>query len=105
MKNLNLTGLVIGILFFYSCSELNESSIQYKIDKELNSVFESEMPGAAVIAVKDGETLYRNAFGLANVELNVKMEPDMCFKLGSVSKQFTAVAILMLEEQGRQSIC
>jgi len=104
MKNLNLTGLVIGILFFYSCSELNESSIQYKIDKELNSVFESEMPGAAVIAVKDGETLYRNAFGLANVELNVKMEPDMCFKLGSVSKQFTAVAILMLEEQGRLSL-
>ena len=104
MKKVSLTGLVIGLLLFDSCSELKESSIQYKIDKELSSVFESEMPGAAVIAVKDGETLYRNAFGLANVELNVKMEPDMCFKLGSVSKQFIAVAILMLEEQGKLSL-
>ena len=104
MKNLNLTGLIIGILLFYSCSELKDSSIQYKIDKELSNVFESEMPGAAIIVVKDGEILYRNAFGLANVELNVKMEPDMCFKLGSVSKQFVAVAILILEEKGKLSL-
>jgi len=104
MKNLNVLGLLISILLFNSCSDLKESSIYYKINKELSNIFESDMPGTAIIATKNGEIVYRNAFGLANVELDIKMEPDMCFKIGSISKQFTAAAIFMLEEQGKLSL-
>ena len=104
MRVLNLIVLVISILVINSCSRLKTSSTQYKIDSELNRVFKTDMPGVAIIATKDGETVYRNSYGLANVELDVKMEPDMCFKIASISKQFTAVAILMLEEQGKLSL-
>ncbi len=53
---------------------------------------------------KDGQVIYRKAFGMANLELDVPMTPDMVFRIGSVTKQFTAVAILQLLEQGKLSL-
>jgi len=49
--------------------------------------------------VKDGQVLVRKAYGTADLELGVGLEPDMVFRIGSMTKQFTAVAILMLMEQ------
>ncbi len=58
-------------------------------------------PGAAALIAKDGKVIYRKAFGSADLELNVPMKPENVFELGSITKQFTAVAILMLMEQGK----
>ena len=58
-------------------------------------------PGVAVIVTRDGETLYEAAHGLANLELGVPAAPDTVFRIGSITKQFTAVAILMLSEAGQ----
>ena len=41
---------------------------------------------------------------MANLELNVPMQPDMVFRIGSITKQFTAIAILQLMEQGKLSL-
>jgi CubicO group peptidase (beta-lactamase class C family) len=57
-----------------------------------------------VIVVKDGRTLFRRAYGMADLELGVPLQPDMVFRLGSITKQFTAVAILMLAEEGKLSL-
>ena len=73
------------------------------IDALLKGSFPADRPGAAVIVVKDGRTLFRKAYGMANLELGVPLQPDMVFRLGSVTKQFTAVAILMLAEEGKLS--
>jgi CubicO group peptidase (beta-lactamase class C family) len=62
--------------------------------------FTSDGPGATVIVVKDGRVLARKAYGLANLETRTPMRPEMVFELGSVTKQFTSAAILMLAEQG-----
>jgi CubicO group peptidase (beta-lactamase class C family) len=64
----------------------------------------SDGPGAAVIVVQDGKTLLRRAYGMADLELNVPLEPDMIFRIGSVTKQFTAVAILQLVKEGKVSL-
>ena len=48
--------------------------------------------------------IYEKAFGSADIELNVPLQPGMIFKLGSITKQFTAVAILQLAEQGKISL-
>ncbi|HSE98781.1 MAG TPA: serine hydrolase [Blastocatellia bacterium] len=74
------------------------------IDELLRKTFNANDPGATVIVVKDGKVIHRKGYGLANVELGVPIEPDMIFRLGSITKQFTAVAILMLEEQGKLSV-
>lgn len=74
------------------------------IDTLLNGFFLPDRPGAAVIVVKDGRTLFRKAYGMADLELGVPLQPDMVFRLGSITKQFTAAAILMLAEEGKLSL-
>jgi CubicO group peptidase (beta-lactamase class C family) len=71
------------------------------LDAMLANAFPADRPGAAVILVKDGKVLYRKAFGLANLELKVPMQPENVFEIGSVTKQFTSTAVLMLVEQGK----
>jgi len=65
------------------------------------AVYGPDQPGAALLVMKDGEALVRKAYGMADLELGVPLEPDMVFRIGSMTKQFTAVAVLMLVEQGR----
>jgi CubicO group peptidase (beta-lactamase class C family) len=72
-----------------------------KYDKLLNELFDKNGPGGVALVVKDGKTLYRKAFGKANIELNVDMTPENIFRIGSITKQFTAAAILQLAESGK----
>jgi CubicO group peptidase (beta-lactamase class C family) len=55
----------------------------------------------AVLVAKDGKPVFRQAFGLANSEWNIPNAPDTRFRLGSITKQFTAAAILKLAEEGK----
>ena len=75
-----------------------------QIDRYLATLFNPDKPGAAVLVVKDGKTVFKKAYGMANLELNVLHSPDMVFHAGSVTKQFTAAAILRLAEQGKLQI-
>ena len=61
-------------------------------------------PGAAVVVARSGRAVFRAGFGMASLELGVRIEPDMVFRLGSITKQFTAVAVLMLAEQGKLAL-
>jgi D-alanyl-D-alanine carboxypeptidase len=93
------------------CSDENNSTLnssqnnfQHDIDQMLSRVFESYLPGASVIAVQQGKIVFRKGFGLADLELNIPIEPDMTFRIGSLTKQFTAVAVFMLAERGKISL-
>jgi CubicO group peptidase (beta-lactamase class C family) len=70
-------------------------------DHLLSSAYPAGQPGAAVLIVKDGQTVLRKGYGMANLELGVPVAPDMVFELGSITKQFTATAILLLQERGQ----
>jgi CubicO group peptidase (beta-lactamase class C family) len=72
-----------------------------RIDAIVTRAFAADQPGAAVIVVKDGQVVYRKAVGMANIELGVPLQPDMVFRLGSITKQFTAAAVMLLVEQGK----
>src|SRR5689334_9045201 len=56
--------------------------------------------GSALVA-ENGKVVYKGAFGLANMEWNIPNTPDTKFRLGSITKQFTATVILQLVEQGK----
>ncbi|WP_299524329.1 serine hydrolase [Winogradskyella sp.] len=66
--------------------------------------YEDDMPGATILVAKDGKAIYRKAVGKSNLEMDIDMIPENVFMLASITKQFTAVAILMLEEQGKLSL-
>lgn len=61
-------------------------------------------PGAVVLVKKGNEILYHKAFGKADIEMGTDMEIDHIFDLASITKEFTAIAILQLEAQGLFSI-
>lgn len=63
--------------------------------------YPADQPGAAILVEKDGQVILRKGYGLANVELGVPVQPEMVFEIGSVTKQFTGAAILMLAERGQ----
>lgn len=73
-------------------------------EKVLKESFVADKPGAAVIVIKDGRTVFRKAVGMADMEMGVPLQPDMVFRLGSITKQFTAASILILAEEGKLSL-
>ena len=75
-----------------------------ELDRLLSPRFPADGPGAAVVVVKEGRVIFRKGYGMANLELKVPMQPDMVFEIGSLTKQFTSTAILMLVEQGKLSL-
>jgi D-alanyl-D-alanine carboxypeptidase len=74
------------------------------MDAELTRLFPANLPGAAVLVMKDGVTLLDKGYGLANVELQVPIRPGHVFYAASVGKQFTAAAIMRLVEDGKLTV-
>ncbi|MGI4760540.1 MAG: serine hydrolase [Janthinobacterium lividum] len=73
-------------------------------DSLLTQQFPATGPGAAVLVAQAGHVLYRRAFGQADLERHVALTPEYRFRLGSLTKQFTACAILKLAEEGKLSV-
>ncbi len=72
-----------------------------RLDTMFREAYPADQPGAAVLVQLGDETVLRQAYGMADVELGVPLQPEMIFRLGSVTKQFTAVAVLMLAAEGK----
>ena len=60
-----------------------DPAIKSKFDKIIDSHFKSDEPGGTVLVAQRGKILYERGFGLANLELSVKMQPEMLFEIGS----------------------
>ncbi len=78
---------------------------QRKIDEIATQTLASMgAPSASIAVVKNGQIVYAHAYGFADLEQKTAARPDMPYCIGSISKQFTAAAMLMLVEQGRLSL-
>jgi len=107
MKNviyLILLSIIIGCSSKVETLKTTDDVLIKSIDSIMNTNYFPNEPGAAIIVTKNGKEIYSKGFGMANLELNVPMKPEMIFRLGSITKQFTAVSILLLEEQGKLSV-
>lgn len=98
LKSKLLTVALIAMTSF-ACAQT--ASLPAQFDQLLNPYFNSHEPGGVVLVAKGGQVIYQKAFGLADMELNVPVNDSMIFYIGSNTKQFTAVAILQLLEQGK----
>lgn len=80
------------------------SELTVALDSILRAAYPADQPGAAAIVVRNGEVLLRGGYGMADLELDVPIGPEHVFRLGSITKQFTGAAILMLAEEGQLSL-
>ncbi len=100
--------LLVSISFTFSsrlqAEQITDKGLVKKINTFLENIYPANEPGAAVLAVKDGKIILRKGFGMANLELGIPIKPEMVFRIGSITKQFTAVAIMKLAEEGKLSI-
>lgn len=100
MKKIFLA-LLLSITFF----NLSFAQLTKKIDSIVQSGFKDpNTPGGVFLVSKKGNIIYEKAFGKANLELNVNMTTDNVFQIGSMTKQFTAISILILEQQGKLNV-
>jgi CubicO group peptidase (beta-lactamase class C family) len=81
------------------------AEVTQKIDKlAAEALAKTGVPSASVAVVKDGRVAYLKAYGDARIEPRTPAAPAMRYSIGSISKQFTAAAILLLQEEGRLSL-
>ena len=95
--------LITATLGIYSLSltAQHTQSLTDQVDRIFQDFDNPKNPGAALAIVKDSKVLFKKGYGSANLEYNVSITPATPFHVASVSKQFTAFSILLLEEQGK----
>jgi CubicO group peptidase (beta-lactamase class C family) len=72
-----------------------------RIDDIFKPWNKSGTPGAAVAVIRDGKLVFQKGYGIANLEYDVPISPGTIFHVASVSKQFTAMALVLLEQEGK----
>jgi CubicO group peptidase (beta-lactamase class C family) len=78
------------------------------LDKQIDAIFKgwdaSNTPGASVAVIRHGKLVFAKGYGVANLEYNIPIKPDTIFHVASVSKQFTAMAVVLLESDGKLAL-
>ncbi len=93
--------LLLGLAAAPPAVAASDADLATALDTLFAEAYPTDRPGAAVRIEKGGEVVLRKGYGLADLELGVPIEPDMVVRLGSITKQFTAAAVLMLAEEGK----
>ncbi|HMS09943.1 MAG TPA: serine hydrolase domain-containing protein [Pyrinomonadaceae bacterium] len=99
VKHLVLSFFVFGIA---SLAALAQPAPEAAVDNFVKAEMErKKIPGVSVAVIKDGKPAVVKGYGLANIEHNVPVKPETIFQSGSVGKQFTAFAVMLLVEEGK----
>lgn len=104
MKNIFQIICIVFLLLRITTLTLSAQPLAEEYDVMMGEHFPADGPGAAVIVAKGDDILYKKGFGKANMELGIDVTPNHVFEIGSITKQFTAVSILMLMEEGKLSL-
>ncbi|MEJ7702145.1 MAG: serine hydrolase domain-containing protein [Pyrinomonadaceae bacterium] len=78
--------------------------ITAKVDEYMKVAVEVERFSGSILVARDGQAIISKSYGMANVELDVPNTPNTVFRLASITKQFTATAIMMLQERGKLNV-
>jgi CubicO group peptidase (beta-lactamase class C family) len=108
-----LTRIVAGIVCAAGLAASSHAMVQEPVasdrfsaavDKLFSVVDPRTSPGCAVAVIKDGRIVHKRGYGLADLDHDIPITPSTVFQVGSVSKQFTATAILLLAQDGKLSL-
>jgi CubicO group peptidase (beta-lactamase class C family) len=99
-----LTFFVLATTFECVPAQTLPPEIMGKIDSLFSQWARTSSPGCAVGIVRNDSLIFSKGYGMANLEYGVPITPATIFHMASVSKQFTAYSILLLERQGKLSL-
>ena len=94
-------GVLVTVLLEGLAPVVAQDSSNPAVDAIFADLTKPGSPGCALGIYRDGKIVYAKGYGLANVEENVPITTESIFDIASVSKQFTAASILLLERQGK----
>ncbi|WP_175402727.1 serine hydrolase domain-containing protein [Mangrovivirga cuniculi] len=98
----NSVVIIFLVISFQGFGQISQKQLN-KIDSLFTSWNVSNHPGGVVLVSKEGKTIFSKSYGLANIEYNIPNTNNTLFNIGSISKQFTAMGIVLLEEQNKLS--
>jgi CubicO group peptidase (beta-lactamase class C family) len=99
------TTLVLPLLLLLTITCFAQNGVATKVDEYIRAEMQAQqIPGLSLAVIKNGEVVLARGYGLANVEHQVPVKPETIFQSGSMGKQFTATAVMMLVEDGKLSL-
>jgi CubicO group peptidase (beta-lactamase class C family) len=102
MRFLRILAAIAGFLCTVALAA--QDAQQQKVDQVFAEYAKPGSPGCALGVIRDGNFVYRKGYGMGSIELGVPLSPGSVFYMGSVSKQFTAAAVVLAQEQGYLSL-
>jgi CubicO group peptidase (beta-lactamase class C family) len=92
----------LSLFFAIHAAQAQSAATMAAVTEYVRAEMERQhLPGLSLLVVQRGKIVLAEGFGLANVELQVPVKPETVFQSGSVGKQFTATAVMMLVEEGK----
>jgi len=106
MRNIVVFLLIISSMLTSCTSNRKETDVLTvnRIDSLFQSLYPSNEPGVAVLIMKGDSIVFDKGYGIADMEKMTKIDGNTFFNIASVSKQFAAVAVMMLAEEGKLSL-
>lgn len=102
-----LKSWLLLVFLTFAVNNFYAQTTENAIDKQIDLLFagyNQSTPGVAVAVVRDGKIIFKKGYGAANLEYDIPITTRTVFQIASVSKQFTALAIYLLEKQGKISL-
>ncbi|MGB3863052.1 MAG: serine hydrolase domain-containing protein [Candidatus Aminicenantaceae bacterium] len=96
--------VLVFLLFWEPLSYAQTDSLTEKVDQLFVSWDKPDSPGCALGIIHDGKLIYARGYGMANLEYNIPITSKSIFRIGSTSKQFAAMCMVLLEEEGKLSL-
>src|SRR5436305_1039082 len=93
--------VIVGSAVCLAASNPTGDAVDAYVSSELQR---QKIPGLALLVSRDGQPVRMQGYGLANVELEAPVKPETLFQSGSMGKQFTATAVMMLVEEGKLAL-
>jgi len=91
--------VIVGLTIFHAATPaVAEDALDQLIHSEMEK---QQIPGLSLLVARSGRIIRAQGYGLSNVELQAPVKPETVFQSGSVGKQFTATAVMMLVEEGK----
>ena len=104
LKRLLIGLMVLIVCVLFSSPVTTQDNRFAHVDREaideIFADFEDHLPGCAVGVVDHGELIFSKGYGMANLDYGISITPDSRFMIASISKQFAAAALLMMEQEG-----